>query len=395
MKNLIILLMLSAIFLTSCSGAAVGPVIPTASDAGEKVGTSESARLWNWGMFQMHIPADHQSISMIPDRNADRHYNVKMLLEQSPCDNCIWVSKFVNNGDGTVSISIKIRHPYPGQPYYTGFDVRGVLYLTTNYHLYGSLGNFKIPAHCSGDPELLNADGFTRAYDMSFPTEGIQPIFLYQPDGDLGGSLSKDDISGPGTPIWPFICYYSNEERRYFSCTSVVERTYNLALPEGEWVFGYSVDACWAPPTNTPVMNVVDDFPINANTLHDYRIDASISGPLVGEEPSLLKMRIYKHFPELLEHTSAGDCDAVQLDGKIVHHWNPDPISETEEYLEYHFEIKNVLHRPPGFFFFFLFSGYDSIDYDFFKNLDPNFDWGLKPFASTFYQVFWVEVADG
>ena len=159
-----------------------------------------------------------------------------------------------------------------------------------------------------------------------------------------------------------------------------------MALPPGEWEFGYSIDACWAPPINVPVTDISKDFPKNANTMLDYRIDASISGPLVGEETSLLKMKIYKHFPDLLEHTSSAMCYANCVDYLYD---SVDPALVTTEYYEYHFELNNQWGRPPGSYPVVLRSGVGSIeDVNYFYKIDPYYGEN-----ASFYQVFWVEVA--
>ena len=382
-----------AALLASCS--VPPPIVPDqeGSIAAKEKRTNESPR-WIWGSWRFHVPSDHNSISIAPVRNAARHFNVKILLEQSPCDNCIWIKNFNNNGDGTVSITVSIRHPFPGCDYYTGFDVRGILLLPAHYKVgnpnYPNLGSRSIPSLSEGDPELLNPDGFTEAFVPILSGEG--PIFEYQPGGDLGGTYDAEDYFEYGgshlVPIWPFICYYSDEARRHFSSSAVVSRTYHLALPPGEWEFGYTIDACWAPPDNVPVKDVVEDFPKNANTLQDYRIEILISGPLVGDEPSLLKITAYKHFPDLLEHTTLASIFACCLDGWILPYWVYEPALTTDEYYEYHFELRNILNRPPGEYPIIARTLAAGDDYYYLKSIDPNWNSVL----SGFYQVLWVTV---
>jgi len=345
----LLMILLLVFTIISCSG--VNPTVPgqLSTYSEKETSVNESSR-WVWGNWTFHIPEDHNSISIYTDRSAARHFNVKMLLEKSPCDKCIWISGYKNNGDGTVSISISLRHPYPGYAYYTGFDVRGILHLPTSYHVGYFTDGFRISSLSLGDPELLNPDGYTMAYDP-LDQHNDQPIFKYQPYGDLGGGYDLEDRKKyPCTLFMPFIYFYSSPIRQQFSSSSVVSRTYHLALPEGEWDYGYSVDACWAKPTKIPVENIVEDFPINANTMEAYRIDVSISGPLVGEEPSLLTMRAYKHSPELLANTSGGGLNAECLDGWWAGHSSTNPVNITDQFIEYNFEIRNLLHRPPSIY---------------------------------------------
>jgi len=341
------MLLVAAFAMISCSGA--NPAIP-APDVPEKArdGLETESNRWVWGNWRMYVPEDHSRIEITPARRADRHFNVKMLLENGPCDNCIWVSKFVNNGDGTISVDISIRHPYPGNDFYTGFDVRGIFYTDANYHVdypVGPDGGPRIPTLSTGDPELLNPDGFTNAYDLSL-NQYLGPIFYYQPGGDLGATLEEEDLGfESGLMLWPYINYYSTEQRRAFTSGATVTRTYHVALPPGEWKFGYSVDACWAKPINIPVTNIETDFPEQANTLLPYRLDAFVSGPLIGQEPSELTVRVYHHNPDLLPYLDRIDVNAKPF-------WEStffkDPVIVDDKYVEFKWEFANWYNAPPG-----------------------------------------------
>jgi hypothetical protein len=300
----------------------------------------------------MYVPEDHLSIEAIHVRTVDKHYNVKMLLEKNPCDNCLWISKFVNNGDGTISVDISIRHPYPANRYFTGFDVRGIFYSPAHYFIENpyqphDTNAWYFPALEKGDPELLNPDGYTRAFSPFKYNPDKPPITRYQPGGKLGGTFDIDDKEEEfGEPHWPFIYFYSSEVRRHFDTMATDTRTYHIALPPGQWEFGYSVDAVWAPPTKVPVMDIETDFPWEANTLEVYDIDVSISGPLIGLEPSTVTMRFYNHFPELLQFYYIANVYAQCITGM----WADvkDPIIVGDEYVEFSWELVNELGRPPG-----------------------------------------------
>ncbi len=343
------MLLVAAFAMISCSGA--NPALP-GTDVPEKArdGMETESNRWVWGNWRMHVPEDHSSIEITPVRGAELHYNVKMLLENGPCDNCIWVSAFKNNGDGTISVDISIRHPYPGNDYYTGFDVRGIFYTTANYHIEfpeggGPGGGPIIPSISTGDPELLNPDGFTNAYDPS-TNQYIGPIFYYQPGGDLGATLEVEDLGFYlGWMLWPYIDYYSTEQRRAFTSGATVTRTYHVALPPGEWEFGYSVDACWAKPINVPVTNIETDFPEQANTLRPYRMDAFVSGPLIGQEPSELTVRVYHHIPDLLPHIDRVNVNASTFWESTFFY---DSVIVDDTYVEFKWEFANWYNATPG-----------------------------------------------
>ena len=343
MRGLLIVLLLAVVWMmVSCSAA--NPAIPQTGDteALKDCRAAESNR-WVWGNWRMYIPEDHSSISITPAREANLHYNVKTLLENGPCDNCIWISGFKNNGDGTVSVDISIRHPYPGNKFYTGFDVRGILYTTGRYWVTfdneGS-GDF-IPSIIAGDPELLNPDCFTDAFKPYDPGWEKPPIFDYQPGGDLGATFDKDDVNFPTWTHWPYINYYSSDVRRQFAYHAVVERTYHVALPSGEWEFGYTIDACWAEPTVFPVTNIETDFPPQANTLFPYWIDAFVSGPLIGQEPVDLTVRVYHHLPEVLPYFDYVSIEPQCFMDPDTHFKLENPVIIDDKYVEFKGSIYN------------------------------------------------------
>ena len=351
----IFLLLIVTAGLISCS--ATNPAVPNSPGLDEPVERStDESNPWVWGNWRMYIPEDQSCIKVVPVRSADFHYNVKMLLEQAPCDNCLWVSKFVNNGDGTVTIDISIRHPYPGNRYYTGFDVRGILFVPPHY-AFRMAKNFNhyyrvFPALETGDPEVLNPDGYTNAFGP-FPTGNpslLPPILKYQPGGDLGGTYDNEDKEWIGSvELWPYKCYYSSDVRRHFDTNEIVTKTYHIALPPGEWEFGYSVDACWTKPITVPVKDIETDFPMWANTLNHYHIDMFISGPLIGLEPSTVTIRLYNHFPEVLELYAYGDVSIYANIMADISFDNFDgPTFINDEYVEFKYDLVNEMQMPPG-----------------------------------------------
>ncbi len=376
-----------ALAMVSCSS----PDMTTPEPSDVTISTSRGAdeSRWVWGNWLMHVPEDQSSIEVVPVRTADLHFNVKMLLEQSPCDKCIWVNKFVNNGDGTISAEIKIRHPYPANPYYTGFDVRGIFHTTANYFFplpSGPTLGFYIPALEVGDPQLLNPDGYTDAYQVNH--QYWAPIFNYQPGGDLGGTF-ETEYPGWQPPEMPFINYYSSEVRRQFASSAVIARTYHIALPPGAWDFGYTVDACWAPPTKSPVTDIETDFPVQANSIgQPYRIDLLISGPLVGSIPSTLTIRHYWHNPGVLQYVYAtGVFVPLTLKNTKVDAGQPVIVGD---YMEWTLEIANELGAPPGLYP--LFNNGDAMTIEGMSYLhDIEKDYARNDGMT---QVLWIEVVE-
>jgi hypothetical protein len=297
----------------------------------------------------------------------------------------------VNNGDGTISVDITIRHPFPANRYYTGFDVRGILYTPAHCFFKDNPDDpdvaWLFPALETGDPEVLNPDGYTNAFSPFMPNQWkYPPILKYQPGGDLGGTFDEDDKEFEGNnELFPFICYYSSEVRRHFATNEKVTRTYHIALPPGPWEFGYSVDACWAPPINVPVLDVETDFPMQANTLLTYKIDMFISGPLVGIEPSTVTIRVYSHFTDVLELFGKG-CITIHPN-RLTGYWEgPDegPIIVGDDYVEYTYELVNLVGKAPGIYPILVLCSMSSPYLD-----DIELKWWLN---ASYCQILWVTV---
>jgi hypothetical protein len=393
MRFLIIFISLVIVVsLASCSAG--NPVEPgkTLSYRPGKPGLKNHNR-WFWGNWMMYVPEGHSSIEVTHARTADKHHNVKMLLEKSPCDNCLWISKFANNGDGTISVDITIRHPYPANRYYTGFDVRGIFYVPAHYFFkdpdpFGTLTGPHFPALEKGDPEVLNADGYTNAFSPFMPNQHLYPpILKYQPGGDLGGTYDEDDKEYEGNDeLFPFKCYYSSEVRRHFATNEKVTRTYHIALPPGSWEFGYSVDACWAEPINVPVIDIETDFPVQANTLMNYEVEMVSSGPIIGSEPSTIVVKIYHHIPDVFEDYKLDDV--IFYSKLIADHQKagPDegPIIIGNEYVEYSYDLYNETALPPGKYPLLAHCWLTS---QYIADLDPKA--GVN---ALFHQILWVTV---
>ena len=336
----------------------------------------------------MSIPEDHSGLEILPARAIDMHYNVKTLLENNPCDNCLWISDFTNNADGTISVEISIRHPYPFQKYFTGFDVRGIVYTQADYYFDDSSTSRHFPALVKGDIELLNPDGYTNAYTPFNPNpQNYPPIYKYQPGGDLGGTFDSDDQEGDTAyNLFGLICYYSSEVRRHFATDAIVSRTYNFAVPAGPWEFGYAVDACWAPPLNVPVKDIKNDFPKAANTLLNYDLKVSVAGPLVGSGPVTMTIRAYSHFQDILEIYSTPFIRITdfQLTGMGSNGPKTGPVIVDNQYVEFTYDLVNALNKPPGKYPILITC---TTSHPYLGEIEPK--WWLN---SLFSQILWVTV---
>ncbi len=280
MRYILILAVLAATVL----GCARDVGIPTLPDTSDPSGALQSQSPYDtddgpyrlWGEWLFYIDESHEKIDVVPARNGRVHLNALKFLEET-CTNCLQITGIHNNGDGTIDLTVKITHPFPGLPQFTGFDVKGILMFNGSYEFSGhSFWKLPLPDPCMiswrefGDPEVINPDGYTYRWSPVHESGSDLPIFNYR-EGKYASGV-------PNTGINAFLNFYSDAERHMFRCNTQVTRTYRIWLPPGEPVVaGYAVEACWEPPTVTPVTNPVEDFPLTANQTEPYHFDMIVN----------------------------------------------------------------------------------------------------------------------
>jgi len=242
---------------------------------------------WNWGVWEFMFSDDHTLVDAIPIREAQYHYCITKLLEEDPCSNCLALGKPLLQPDGTVKLNVTVRHPFPTMPKYTGFDVRGLVYLPptmiqktldlpymstlyNGYQVLPSPYSASMPLIFSrsdqGGGELLDADGYSCYLIPGVTYSKDWSIFSYSPP-------KYGNEPAPFSTINPYKLFASDTERRMFLVMDKITREYHFALPPGPFNFGYAVDASWWPPTTTPVTNPAVDFPPEANADDPWLIE--------------------------------------------------------------------------------------------------------------------------
>ena len=183
-----ILLALLTAMAVGC--AARTPVMPDSGNQALQVVQNISApddqhRLW--GEYTWYVNANHDHIDVVPRRQARLHLNALKFLE-SYCTDCVKITKIKNNGDGTIDATVRIKHPFPDNPEYTGFDVKGIVMFSGSHavtwddpRLYPFNVDLKISWREKGDPELLNPDGFTPRWNPGWDSGSSMPIYNYWP----------------------------------------------------------------------------------------------------------------------------------------------------------------------------------------------------------------------
>jgi hypothetical protein len=254
-------------------GCAGNPAIPPVNDQADIPDlqlsgvNSQAGNHRLWGEWEILIDADHTHAEAIPIRSGRFHLNALKFLEEY-CTDCLKILGLHKNGDGTIDMMVQITHPFDNHPEYTGFDVKGIIMFDGSWENEGYKyylpypEPFRISWRKLGDPQVLNADGFTIRWSPWYDSGMSQPIFNYWEGRFANGT--------PTANVNAYKNFYTDEDRHMFRVNHSVVQTYRIALPPGPVVAGYAVEACWEPPTTTPVTNPAEDFPLTANQPEPY-----------------------------------------------------------------------------------------------------------------------------
>jgi hypothetical protein len=264
---------LMAVLVFGCAQNTGNPTMPGVSDdpsisgdlettTGRDISVHNPHKLWAAG--NLYFSSDHDSVELIPFRMGGIHLNILKFFEDSG-DNCVLITGLQDNYDGTINLTMEITHPYPGHLELTGFDPKLILMFQGSHVLTGGLTSlplhpldYRLSWRLMGDPEILNADGYTHFWSPDYDSGLPHPIFNYWEGKYAFGGVPTANINA-------YLDFYSNEERHMLEAGETVSRTFHISLPSGPWRAGYALDVCWEIPTVMPVMNPVDDFPITAN----------------------------------------------------------------------------------------------------------------------------------
>ncbi len=280
--------------LTGCSGSS-GPSTPgTESDPSDTSipisdrNATESANnhyclLYNLIYIDATDP-DSIEYEIVPLRATSMHLNILKLLEVGPCTDCFKIVGFNFPEPGILDVDIEITHPFDDLNF-TIFDVRGIM-MFNGSHLFPESG-LTMSDSSMGDGELLNAEGFTRLYNGS--TLGMAGDFFTYYEGKFATpTVPNADLNG----FIRHITYGAANTRNVLYPADSEKQTYSLALPSGEFVLGYAVDASWDIPDVDPVTDPMTDFPITANCIEPWRIEVS-SDPINGDGSTTLTIDVF------------------------------------------------------------------------------------------------------
>jgi hypothetical protein len=290
-----LLICLMAVLVFGCAQNRGNPAMPGVSDdpstsgnlettTGREISFHNPHKLWAAG--NLYFSSDHDSVELIPFRMGGIHLNVLRFFEESG-DNCVLITGLQDNYDGTINLTMEITHPYPGHLELTGFDPKLILMFQGSHVIPAPIANMKplysldyrLSWRLMGDPEILNADGYTYYWCPDYDSGLPHPIFNYWEGKYAFGGTPTANINA-------YLDFYSNEERHMLEAGAAVSRAFHISLPSGPWRAGYALDVCWEIPTVMPVTNPVDDFPFSANQPELFHFKVVYNNGLVITDPS-------------------------------------------------------------------------------------------------------------
>jgi hypothetical protein len=270
---LLIGLLAGVLLLASCSGTGSAVDTPPVPQSGlEALSDLSGARadynryLWSY-QFIWVDPSTNQ-FEVIPVREVQGHWNVLKFLEKGPCYQCLKVVGMTDSDHGTKLVDIQINHPFASLNL-TGFDVRGIA-MFRGSRVFPSMA-LNVPDGSLGDGELVNADGFTSLYCAG--TE------LYDPTGFQSYVKGKfASVQAPNAKLNGYKRFItpgpSNTCNPFYAGTSITV-TYDIDMPDTQFIIGYAVDASWAPPIIKPVTDPTTQFPPEASCPEAWQISVS------------------------------------------------------------------------------------------------------------------------
>ncbi len=298
------------LLLQGC-GKNESPVAPQSDYPGTQTILTDSQRTvqtnrYLWGIWDVRISEDRETVEIIPDRSSTMHFNTVRLMEEVPCTTCIVIIIKELIPPNVLSVDFRLTHPFPAPMNLTAFDLRGIIINGADYTFPANnrtvgMGNSKLV--------LLDPDGYTSLFN---PTEfsedsGMPPVLRYYPgklmlDGDLSSTLN------------PFIAYSQDLPRRVFYAGSEETRNIHVRLPDVPVEFGYAVDVNWIPVEN--VDDPLVDFPPEANCVEAYKIDLPDYIQVSAGDMSEIMVEIFDH--QSYETISSVSVEAPEIFSGVI-----------------------------------------------------------------------------
>ena len=290
-----------------------------------------------WGYYLVQIDEADFSADVIPIRITASHMNILQFLEQSPCTDCFTLAGITPNPDGTLNVNVSIKHPFSILNL-TGFDVRGIA-MFNGSHLFPESG-LRLSDRTLGEGEIVNADGYTTLYNPTTVGHGFE--------GYSKGKLAT--VTAPSSTLNAFKRFITDNPantRNAFYAGDEIEATFQIDMPNppNPWVFGYAVDASWAPPTVKPVTDPMTHFGPEANCPEPWEIEVTDLGPGLTYQGGTTKLQIdvYDWQGKATHDDLVVECPEL-FTGSLTATW----LSDGADYARYEVTISNTKLAPIG-----------------------------------------------
>ena len=368
--------LISLILLTlgamGCSGIGDNPATPL-PQLNQALPVSDSAasslnrsNTHLWAFYDVYLDFENGTIEAMPNRELMFAANVVVFLNNKP--NSIQFQ--VNDTPVTdeyifADVDVSITHPFPGNPQYDGYDVRGVFIgdgtETMEYNSHLKYADWE------DEQVLVNADGYTRWFNpREFPSQGVlgyrRGIYA-SPDYTGSASLNpykyySDDLEAHEDPTRSMASGYING---IFSSGNTNGRNYYIRFPfpNPGVKFCYAVIANWdgeAPEDHPAYAPEAVACEITDSSTLQYTSPTNIAGDLILDvslysfnESALRPDRIYLESPNL--------GSLYEFTDEMI------PVGGGLNYSTYHVEIEDFPAYASGTNEYFIITEYADYDY--------------------------------
>ena len=316
------LAILCILIIVGCGKNHAPPISPSLEEpaqTSDRTSSVDNRQLF--GIWEITISGDRLSADAAPLRGAEMHFNMVYTLENK-CLNCLTIDNLQSLPDNSLSADLILKHPFPGQAAFSGFDVRGVLVTGADYAFPESN---RLITWGTGDLKLLNADGYTSLFNPTeFPENPDIFNILHYWKGNLASVT--DELT---STLNPFVSYAEDNPRRVFVAGTVQTETVIMKLPSGPIRFGYVVNASWSP-AGKDVIDPVEDFPPEANCMEAYRIAVNSNIEFQPNSPSTVPIEV-----EVWDHQGPGTISTVTIEspdlftGEVELTWSTTTVEDS------------------------------------------------------------------
>ena len=316
-----------------------GPVTPDVARPQTGSGVAQQNCSMLWGLYNFTIDRKTGDVEVVPLRGVEFTANVLRFMQPPKSAKNLVLGKAMPPSDfttGHLFVKVTLKHPFPGNATFTGFDVRGVI-----------IGNGTVPG--IADPSIMyagendlrveNADGYTRWFN---PTEFTTYDTLFGYTKGVGGTPKSDwtailngykyycDDLGQDDDLTAFFSDPScPNPRGMFSDGSTLARTFELQFPMNsgspDISFQYAVIGSWVLPDPNPPVNIPGDFPTSANCQEAYCLSIADQSQLYYVDPTT-KGGTLDVLLKVFDHQGAGTSAGVAGEVSMIHLETPGGI---------------------------------------------------------------------